>query len=210
MEAFNDTREYRHAHAREPAAFWRDLEKQALIWIARRLPRFINSDHLSALGLTAMAAAGLSFAAYPRHRTGRHSAWSSRLRANWFGDSLDGTVARVRQSTTAAIRLLRRSHHRRGRQRLLLTGMAFSGSDEPARCPGVLASFLLVSAESLSRNARRRDFPDVVSRLWTDRTANRDLAIGAIKAAMSPWAALGSFGHRNSSISAASLRRSAC
>src|SRR4029450_10629051 len=82
-------------HTRENLSVLARSEKQALIWIARRLPDFINSDHLSALGLVAMAAAGLSFAAY------RVWGWAARgvivsLAANWFGDSLDGTVARVR------------------------------------------------------------------------------------------------------------------
>ena len=34
-------------------------EKRLLIWIAERLPRWIHSDHLSALGLAAMAGAGV-------------------------------------------------------------------------------------------------------------------------------------------------------
>ena len=44
--------------AQQPA---RRRRKAALIWIAERLPRWINSDHLSALGLAAMAGAGVSF-----------------------------------------------------------------------------------------------------------------------------------------------------
>ena len=59
------------------------------------MPIGINSDHLSALGLTAMCAAGLFFAAF------RLTPWAAAgvvlsLAANWFGDSLDGTLARVR------------------------------------------------------------------------------------------------------------------
>ena len=37
------------------------LEKRCLIWMARRTPRWINSDHLTALGLVALAGAGLSY-----------------------------------------------------------------------------------------------------------------------------------------------------
>ena len=36
-------------------------EKRLLIWIARRLPRWINSDHLTVLGAVAMLGAGLSY-----------------------------------------------------------------------------------------------------------------------------------------------------
>ena len=71
------------------------LEKKFLIWLAHRLPAAINSDHLTALAaLSMMAAAG----AYVWSRE-----WPPALHlvnlclfVNWFGDSLDGTVARVR------------------------------------------------------------------------------------------------------------------
>ena len=58
-------------------------EKRLLIWLARRMPGGINSDHLSALGLTAMCAAGLFFAAF------RLTPWAAAgvvlsLAANWF------------------------------------------------------------------------------------------------------------------------------
>jgi hypothetical protein len=62
-------------HTRENLSVLARSEKRALLWIARRLPNFINSDHLSALGLVAMAAAGLSFAAF---RLGRLLASSYR------------------------------------------------------------------------------------------------------------------------------------
>jgi archaetidylinositol phosphate synthase len=65
------------------------------VWTARRLPAFVTSDHLSALALIGMASAGVSFAAM------RISKWGALgvvvfLTVNWFGDSLDGTLARVR------------------------------------------------------------------------------------------------------------------
>ena len=67
-------------------------EKRLLIWIAERLPLWINSDHLTFTGFAAMAGIGACF-------------WAGGaalalviplLFVNWFGDSLDGTVARVR------------------------------------------------------------------------------------------------------------------
>lgn len=70
-------------------------EKRLLIWIAGRLPERINSDHLTALGAAAMLGAGAAYALAPL--------WSPAfavvvllLAVNWFGDSLDGTLARVR------------------------------------------------------------------------------------------------------------------
>jgi len=38
------------AHVREHGSILADAEKRALVWMARRLPRWINADHLTALG----------------------------------------------------------------------------------------------------------------------------------------------------------------
>lgn len=71
------------------------IEKRCLIWIARRLPALVNSDHLTALGAVALFAAGLCYAFAPAHPWAL-AAVVLLLVANWFGDSLDGTLARVR------------------------------------------------------------------------------------------------------------------
>ena len=69
-----------------------DLEKRLLIWTAERLPTWINSDHLTSLGAAAMLAVGACF------WMGGRTLWLviPFLLLNWFGDSLDGTLARVR------------------------------------------------------------------------------------------------------------------
>jgi len=71
------------------------LERRTLLWLAARLPLWIGSDHLTLLGFVAMFAAGLS---YWLARYDRVGLWLATffLAVNWFGDSLDGTVARVR------------------------------------------------------------------------------------------------------------------
>ena len=80
---------------RDAASFLMAAERRCLLWLAVRLPRSINSDHLTGLALVAMAGAG---ACYWAARFNRH--WLLGvvvgLAINWFGDSLDGTVARVR------------------------------------------------------------------------------------------------------------------
>ena len=67
-------------------------EKRLLVRIAGQLPRWVNSDHLTSLGAVAMAGVGACFwiggAALPLV--------IPFLALNWFGDSLDGTLARVR------------------------------------------------------------------------------------------------------------------
>ncbi len=71
------------------------VEKRCLIWMARRLPGWVGSDHLTALGALAMLGAGIAYWMAP----GRPLALLAvvmLLAVNWFGDSLDGTLARVR------------------------------------------------------------------------------------------------------------------
>jgi archaetidylinositol phosphate synthase len=71
------------------------VEKRCLIWMAQRLPAWVGSDHLTALGAVAMLGAGLAFWAAPA-RPWALLAVVFLLAVNWFGDSLDGTLARVR------------------------------------------------------------------------------------------------------------------
>jgi phosphatidylglycerophosphate synthase len=70
------------------------VEKRCLVWMASRLPAAINSDHLTGLGALAMLASG---ACYWIGTPAALVAAVAMLAVNWFGDSLDGTVARVRR-----------------------------------------------------------------------------------------------------------------
>ena len=71
------------------------LERRTLRWLAERMPRSVHSDHLTALALCAMAGAGLCYWWAATNPLGLVAA-SVCLAINWFGDSLDGTLARVR------------------------------------------------------------------------------------------------------------------
>jgi archaetidylinositol phosphate synthase len=70
------------------------IEKRCLIWMAQRMPAPVNSDHLTALAGVSMLAAGLC---YWNGSPGALIAVVVLLALNWFGDSLDGTLARVRR-----------------------------------------------------------------------------------------------------------------
>ena len=72
-----------------------EVEKRCLIWMAKRLPARLGSDHLTALGGLAMVGAGLSFWIGGRYAPALLMVVVM-LAVNWFGDSLDGTLARVR------------------------------------------------------------------------------------------------------------------
>jgi phosphatidylglycerophosphate synthase len=183
------------AHVREHHSALASIEKRALVWIAKRLPTSINSDHLSVLGLGSMVAAGIAFVLF------RFSPWAAAplvvlcLTANWFGDSLDGTVARVRG-------------HQRPRYGFyvdhvidlagavfLLTGLAVSDLMNPLLAVVLLAAYLLVSAESYLATHAAGIFR--MSFLGLGPTELRlVIAAGALKAAQSPVveiAGVGSF-----------------
>ena len=81
--------------AREPNFLLARHEKRVLTWIARRLPRWILPDDLTALGVAAAIGICIAYLA-----TNADHAWlwvaSALLIVHWLGDSLDGTLARVR------------------------------------------------------------------------------------------------------------------
>jgi archaetidylinositol phosphate synthase len=81
---------------REPNFLSSRVERRVLPWIARRLPRWMLPDDMTALGVA--AAFGVC-AAYQLSNDGRGWLWvaSGLLVVQWLGDSLDGTLARVRE-----------------------------------------------------------------------------------------------------------------
>jgi len=122
------------------------LEKKTLIWLAARMPARVNSDHLTALALLAMLGAGLAFW-LASHTPIGFGLVVLFLAVNWFGDSLDGTLARVR-------------NHQRPRYGyyidhvvdtfgifFLLGGMALSGFMSPLVALGVLVAYFMLSNE---------------------------------------------------------------
>ena len=71
------------------------IERVCLNWLARHMPDWVKPDHLTLLGLAAMLMAGVSYALaalWPPFLL-IANVW---LAINWFGDSLDGTLARFR------------------------------------------------------------------------------------------------------------------
>lgn len=80
---------------RVQASLLSGVEKQALIWLAKRLPPWVNSDHLTVLGFVSMIGAGTAYAVSSDYPVALLVV-NLLLALNWFGDSLDGTLARVR------------------------------------------------------------------------------------------------------------------
>lgn len=71
------------------------LEKLTLRWLAERMPAWVNSDHLTLLGFVGMILTGVSYYLAQFNPLFLLTAIVC-LAINWFGDSLDGTLARVR------------------------------------------------------------------------------------------------------------------
>jgi phosphatidylglycerophosphate synthase len=71
------------------------VEKRVLVWLAERQPRWVTSDLLTYIGVAGALVCGLGFAL-----SSLDIGWlwlsSAGLVINWYGDSLDGTLARVR------------------------------------------------------------------------------------------------------------------
>src|SRR5262245_42041795 len=179
-------------HVREHRSVLAAAEKRLLIRIASHLPPSIHSDHLTVLALAGMALAGLGFW-LARWDTNWLFVVVGALAINWFGDSLDGTLARLR-------------HVERPRYgfyvdhvldivgiTFLLTGLACSGFMTPVIALSLLVAYLLVSGEVFLATAVRGVFR--MSFAGMGPTELRIvLAIGAIALRGNPHVSFGALG----------------
>src|SRR4051794_28055695 len=134
-------------HVREQRSVTAAVEKRLLVWTARRLPLWITPDGLTATGLGAMACAGAAFAMLRFTPSAAYTVVVA-LVANWFGDSLDGTVARVRRVERPRYGYYVDHVVDLAGTAMLLAGLAVSARMHPLVALGVLVAYLLVSAES--------------------------------------------------------------
>jgi phosphatidylglycerophosphate synthase len=84
------------AHTRINDILLGPLERPALHWLATHMPAWITPDGLTGLG---MAASILIFISYALTNVNHAFLWLASVGfiLNWFGDSLDGTLARTRK-----------------------------------------------------------------------------------------------------------------
>jgi phosphatidylglycerophosphate synthase len=122
-------------------------EKRALVWLARRLPESVGPDHLTLLGFSAQVMAG---AGYALSRGSRYwlLAVIGFLFLNWLGDSLDGTLARVRNRQRPRYGFYVDHMIDSFGSLALMGGLALSGYMHPAIAIGLLIAFLLLSIQS--------------------------------------------------------------
>jgi phosphatidylglycerophosphate synthase len=122
------------------------LEKKTLKWLAERMPAWVNSDHLTLLGFLGMFLVGMSYY-LARSNPNFLLVAIVCFAINWFGDSLDGTLAR---------------HRNRQRPRygfyvdhivdafgilFVLVGFGLSGYMSPSIAMGFLIAYFLVNIE---------------------------------------------------------------
>ncbi len=128
---------------RDLQSFTAEAEKKVLIRLARRLPRWIGPDHLTALGVLSMAGAGLCYrllVVSPLALLGVNFF----LFLNWFGDSLDGTLARVRERQRPRYGFYVDHLVDAFGAIFLLSGLAFSGLASPFSALALLMAYLLL------------------------------------------------------------------
>jgi phosphatidylglycerophosphate synthase len=131
---------------RTQQSFSAAAERKALSWLARRLPARVNSDHLTALGCLGMLLAGASYALARWHSWGLVVA-TFFLAVNWFGDSLDGTLARLRNCQRPRYGFYVDHLLDSFGALFLMAGLALSGYINPWIAMGMLIAFLLLSIE---------------------------------------------------------------
>jgi archaetidylinositol phosphate synthase len=112
---------------RAHTSFLADAEKRALLWMAARIPAGVNSDHLTALGFTALVAAGACYAA-SRFTPYALLAVIPCLILNWLGVYIDHILDAVGSF-------------------FLMSGLALSGYMTPAVAYSFLIAYLLLSIE---------------------------------------------------------------
>jgi phosphatidylglycerophosphate synthase len=123
-----------------------NLEKRTLVWLAARTPAWINSDHLTLLGLLSMAAAGAAYWWSATNPLGLVLVVLC-LALNWFGDSLDGTLARFRNHSRPRYGFYVDHVVDSFSAFFLLGGLALSGYMSSAVALGLLVAYLMLSVE---------------------------------------------------------------
>ncbi len=179
-------------HIREYGGLLAVPEKKALLWLARRTPLWINSDHLTLLGLAAMLAAGASYWTAPWNKFAPVVVVIS-LALNWLGDSLDGTLARVRGCQRPRYGYYVDHVIDLVGVAALLGGLALSGYMSRLIAVALLAAFALVEAEVFLATHVQRVF-----RLSCFRIGPTELrivlAVGTLYLLRNPWVYMGGKG----------------
>jgi archaetidylinositol phosphate synthase len=180
------------AASRVHGALTASVEKRMLVWMAERSPRWVTSDGLTALGFGAQLGAGIGYA---MARFDRRALLLVILfiALNWLGDSLDGTLARVRRQQRPRYGFYVDHVVDIFGAAALMGGLACSGLVHWQIAFAMLVAFLLLSGESYLATYTLGRFE--LSQGWFGPTELRILLIaGNIELLRSPFATV--LGHR--------------
>lgn len=122
-------------------------EKRALEWMATHAPQWLTSDQLTVLGLTAQIGAGIFYAL---SRFDRYALLLVVLclALNWLGDSMDGTLARVRRQQRPRYGFYVDHIVDIFGSSALMCGLGFSGFLHWQTAIAMLVAFLVLASES--------------------------------------------------------------
>ena len=123
------------------------VEKRALLWLAARTPERVGPDQLTILGLAAQLGAGAFYALAARNRLALLGVIVC-IALNWLGDSLDGTLARVRRQQRPRYGFYVDHMVDSFGSLALMGGLALSGYMNPWIAMGLLLGFLMLSIQS--------------------------------------------------------------
>ncbi len=168
------------------------MEKRVLLWMAERTPRWVNSDQLTLLGLSAQIGAGACYALSRYDRRALLLAVVC-LALNWLGDSLDGTLARVRRQERPRYGFYVDHIVDVVGSVALMCGLGWSGLLHWATAMAMLVVFLVLSSESYLATHTLKRFE--LSQGFFGPTEIRILlAAGTLAALRSPYSTV--LGHK--------------
>src|SRR5258708_19224819 len=127
-------------------SFTARVERRALAWSGEPLASVVNSDHLALVGFVAIFLGGASYALARANRVGLILA-TIFLALNWFGDSLDGTLARLRNRQRPRYGFYVDHMIDTVGGLFLMGGLAISGIVDWRIALGMFIAFLMLSVE---------------------------------------------------------------
>jgi len=133
------------------------IERELLLWLARRTPACVSPDHLTALGFAGQLLAGASYALARWHKYGLLLA-SFFIAVNWLGDSLDGTLARHRNQLRPRYGFYVDHMVDTFGASFLMLGLAISNYLHWQIALGMLVAFLVLSVETYLATYTLSDF----------------------------------------------------
>jgi phosphatidylglycerophosphate synthase len=168
------------------------VERRVLQWMAERAPRWVTSDGLTALGLSAQVGAGIGYVL---------ARWDRRalllvilcIALNWLGDSLDGTLARVRRQQRPRYGFYVDHMVDIFGSAALMIGLGCSGLVHWQVALAMLVAFLLLSGESYLATYTLGEF-ELSQGLFGPTELRILLVMGNLALLRSPYATV--LGHR--------------